>query len=130
MGMSNKLPCRPGVSKLINLIPNHPQIQSQPCHWMEPNPEKKTPLHHAGKVEGLGDPLPSFQSCMPHHIVGMAREQLIEWHKTPPYSKQWKEQPLCVYLVWANDHHQVAHMPAMGKFQRVVMEQTTMVEPP
>ena len=47
-----------------------------------------------------------------------------------PYSKQWREQPLCAYLLWANDHHQVAHMPAMGKLQRVAMVQTPMVEPP
>ena len=36
------------------------------------------PPHHAGKVEGSGDSLPSLQSCMPHHIVGMAGGQFIE----------------------------------------------------
>ena len=50
---------------------------------MEPNLEKKTPLHHAGKAEGLGDSLPSPQSCMLNHVDGMAGEQLIEQQKAP-----------------------------------------------
>ena len=51
---------------------------------MEPNLEKKTPPHHVGKAEGLGDSLPSPQSCMSHHIDGMAGEQQMEQHKAPP----------------------------------------------
>ena len=42
----------------------------------------------------------------------------------------WREQPLCAYLVWANDPHQVAHMPVTGKLQGMAMVQTPMVEPP
>ena len=34
------------------------------------------PPYHAGKVEGLGDSLLGTESCMPHHIAGMAGEQL------------------------------------------------------
>ena len=64
--------------------------------------------HHVDKADGLGDSLPSLQSCMPHHIVGMFGGQLIE-------------QPLITFLVWADDHNQVAHMPAMGKLQKAAM---------
>ena len=34
------------------------------------------------------------------------------------------------YQVWMDDHHQVAHMPSMGKLKRVAKVQTLMVEPP
>ena len=43
---------------------------------------------------------------------------------------QWRDQPLCAHLVWANDHHWVAHMPATGKVQGVAVVQTPMAEPP
>ena len=36
---------------------------------------------------------------------------------------------LCI-PVWANDPHQVAHMPAMGKLQGAAMVQTPAVKPP
>ena len=67
MGVGNKLLCRPGVSKLINLIPittpESPGLmpitdsELTMCHLMAPNLEKKTPPHHVGKAEGLGDSL-------------------------------------------------------------------------
>ena len=47
-------------------------------------PGKKTPPNHAGKVEQSGDSLSCPQSYMSNHIVGMAEEQLIEWHESPP----------------------------------------------
>ena len=50
---------------------------------MEPNLERKPP-HHTGKAEGLGDSLPSPQSCMHHHIDGMAGEQHMVQHKATP----------------------------------------------
>ena len=46
-------------------------------------PGKEDP-HYVGKAEGLGDSLPSPQSCMPHHIDGMAGEEQTEQHKAPP----------------------------------------------
>ena len=46
-------------------------------------PGKEDPSHHVGKVEGLGDSLPSPQGCIPHHIDGMAGEQQTEQHKAP-----------------------------------------------
>ena len=95
---------------------------------MEPNLEKETPPQHIGKAEGLGDSLPSFQSCMPHHIDGMAGEQQMEQHKAPPTECSGGGQPLCAYLAWANDHHHIAHMPATGKLQGVEGVQTPMVE--
>ena len=67
-------------------------------------------------------------SCMPHHIDGMVEEQLTEQQKAPP--TQGIGGSNHSYLVCANDHHQVAHMPAMGKLQWVAMAQTPMVEPP
>ena len=54
---------------------------------MEPNLEKKTPPHHVGKAEGLGDSLPSPQSCHVHTIYDwMAGEQQTKQHKAPSYS--------------------------------------------
>ena len=54
----------------------------------------------------------------------------VDWvAEGSPYSRQWREQPLCAYLVWANDHHQVTHMPAMDKLQGIAMVHTPMAEP-
>ena len=86
-------------------------------------PGKEDAPHHAGMVEDLGDSLPSPQSCMPHNIVGMAGGQLSS--KRLPVLKAVEGYPM-----WANDHHQVVHMPAMGKLQIVAMVQTPTVEPP
>ena len=103
--MNNKPLCRPGVSELINLIPNHhqnhqvscsSQIQSWQCHWVEPRLEKKTPPCHVGKAEGSGDSLPSSQSFMPHHVVGMARGQLIEYQKVPPIQSSGGAATRCI----------------------------------
>ena len=40
--------------------------------------EQKTPPFHVEKAEGSGDILLSLQSCMPHHMDGMAGGQLSE----------------------------------------------------
>ena len=51
------------------------QIQSQLCHWVEPNVEKKTPPHHAGKAEGLGDSAgPSELYIQPYCRNGWRKE--------------------------------------------------------
>ena len=86
---------------------------------MKASLEKKTPPHYA---------IP--QSCLPYHIDEMAGGQLIEKQKATSYSEQWREQLLCAYLMWANDHSQVACMPPMGKLQRVAVVQIPMVESP
>ena len=65
---------------------------------------------------------------MPYHMNGMASRQLNI--KEAPYSKQWEVQPLSAPLAWTTDHYKEAHMPAVGKLQRVVMLQTPMVEVP
>ena len=65
-----------------------------------------------------------------HHIVRMAGGQLTEKHKVPTYLKQWREQPLGAFVVWANEHHQDVHMPSMGMLQGVVVVQPLMAEPP
>ena len=59
-------------------VKHQPHIQSQLCHLIELNLEQKTPPHHAGKTEELGDSLPSPQICMPYNIVEMAGVHLIE----------------------------------------------------
>ena len=61
-----------------------PQIQSRPCHWVEPNLEKMIPPHHEGKAERLGGSLSSLSSFMPHHIARMPEGHLTEYHKAPP----------------------------------------------
>ena len=84
--MSHKPLQRPGASKLISLIPNIPQSPGlMPTADSESTvasdrtkPETDDPSSPAGKVGGLGDSLPSPHSCMPHHIGGMAGEQLFE----------------------------------------------------
>ena len=86
-----------------------------------------------GTRPGKEYPFPSCREgggCMPHHIDGIVGEQLTEEQKAPPYSRQWREQPLYAYLALTNDHHQVTQMPAMGKLQGVAMVQTLIVEPP
>ena len=46
-------------------------------------PGKEDPPHHAGKAEGLGDSLPNPQSCMTHHIDGMAWNGWLSSRRVP-----------------------------------------------
>ena len=80
---------------------------------MEPTLEKKTLPHLVGKAEGLGDSLPSPQSCMPHHIDGMAGNSRLSSIRLPLLNVVEGAATLCI--PGTNDHHQVTHMPAMGK---------------
>ena len=83
----NEVLCWPGASKSINLVPNlHTRItrfnvhhRFRDDHVLRCNTTwKGPPTHYVVTVEGLGDSLPSSQSIMPHHIDGMAGEQLKE----------------------------------------------------
>ena len=66
VGMRNKLLCRPGVSKLINQVPNHhTRITTESTvSQTEPKLEKKTPPHYTGEVDGSSDSLLNSQSYM------------------------------------------------------------------
>ena len=71
-----------------------------------------------------------LQGCMPCYIDGMVMEQLAELQKAPPTQSSGGRSHSMHTRMWTNDHHQVAHMPAMGKLQRVAKVQTLTVEPP
>ena len=136
-GTSNKLLYRAGSSKFTNLIPNHHSgITRVNAHcrlridcviWWNQTWNRRPP-YHAGKFKGSGGSLLSSQSCMPPYSWNGRR--ITDWvAEGSPYLKQRREQPLSAFLEWANDHWQVAFMPAIGKFKRVAMVQTPMVEP-
>ena len=116
-----------GANKFINLIPNydtriarfntHPQ--SQPCHWVVPHLQKKTPLLPVGKGEGLDDSLPSPNVACP--II------LIEWLEDScwssirhPYLRQWGQQLLSA--PWHGPQTNTRRYVCM--FQRVAVMQT------
>ena len=44
--------------------------------------------------------------------------------------KQSREQPLGVFMVWADDHHQDVHIPNMGMLQKAAMVQSPIFELP
>ena len=79
--IEQKMVCQPGVTKLINLVPNHHTriIRFHAYHrvnhviGVELNLEKEIPPHHEGKVEGFGD-------C--------AKTPMLY---TPPYWLEWLE---------------------------------------
>ena len=83
-----------------------------------------------GKAEGSVDSLPNPQSCMPHHIDGMAGEQQTKKQKAPTTQCSGGNSHSVHTWLQANDHHWVEHMPATGKLQGVAGVQTPMVEPP
>ena len=69
------------------------------------------------------------QSYMPHHIGGMAGGNGLSSRRLPLLKAVEGAATLCISGVgwWPSS---VAHIPAMGKLQRVAMVQTPMVEPP
>ena len=85
---------------------------------------KKIPPYHVGKVEGLGD-------CWAPNTV--CPTILLEW-----LEDSWvrsKRLPLleavggAATLAWADDHHQDAHIPAMGVLWSVAMVQPQWLSP-
>ena len=128
MGISHKLLCRPGVSKLINLIPNHyTRITRFNAHhrfsvdhvitWNQTWKRRPLPIRSGRQRDWVT--LPSPQSCMPHDIDGMAGEQQM-WSSIRLFLLKVVEEAatLCIPGV---GHHPIAHMPAMGKLQGVAM---------
>ena len=94
------------------------------------NLEEKIPPCHVGKADGSGDDLAEPPKCMPHHIDGMAGGKFSEKHEAPLYSKQWKEQLLCAFLVWAMEKYEETHMFITDILHRVTAVWTPIVKHP
>ena len=118
--MSNKLLCRPGVSKLINMISHHHTRITRfnalnrfrvDCviRWNQTWKEDPSPLcREGGGIGWLSAKSPKLY--------------------TPSCS--WNGWRTADWIAEVYDHCHVAHMPAMGKLNRVTMMPAPMVDPP
>ena len=115
--------CQPGVSKLINLIPNHHTgiTRFDAHHWFRvdcvirqndtwkrslPTKQRRQRNYWLLSPHKLYAPPYYWNGCRTANWVG----------KSSPYSKQWREQPHGTFLVWkrnlpAQDPCHTWHMP-------------------